>query len=126
GDVQGCEGTVNTPCGADTLSQASKLISTLFAKVAERLAGGGETLLHRLHEEVDREQGLGFAFSPSVDCPLGAQKLHLGMFGEIEQDLVCAAIELLRKGDQCFRAPLVSIRRAPDRDIDTLLLNNSS
>ena len=48
------------------------------------------------------------------------------MGAQVEQNLVGAAIELLREGDEGFGAPLDIVRGTPDRDVQAFLFNDAS
>src|SRR5262245_23212080 len=61
------------------------------------VAAGGHRRLHGLYENVDSEDRLGFALTPSIQRPLGSQVGHVGMVAQIDHDLVGSAVEFLRK-----------------------------
>src|SRR5262245_11591109 len=93
---------------------------------AESDSDAGHPAGHLLYEKVYRKQRLQVAFTPAVHLPLGAEILDVGALREIQYNLISAGIEFLRKRSQWFRSPVCAIRRAPDGDIQTFLLNNAS
>src|SRR5437868_5820271 len=63
--------------------------------LAELSADGDHLTSHRLHEKVEGEERLGISLTPAVHTPLNPQVLDLRPVGEIEQDLIGAAVEFL-------------------------------
>ena len=82
--------------------------------------------LSALGEDVCAEQGFGFALAPTLYLVFGAQELHVRVSAQVEQDLIRAAIEFLREGDQGFGAPLDIVRGTPDGNVQAFLFNDAS
>ena len=61
----------------------------------------------------------------SVSCFLVLCLLTM-VLAQVEQELVCAAIELLRESDEWFCTPIGGVGRAPDRDVQALLFDYAS
>src|SRR5579863_2122664 len=84
----------------------------------------GEFLGQNLGEEVDAEKRLRIALTPAIYRPLGAQELHRTV-GEIEENLVGAAVEFLWKCHQRLDSPIGAIGRAPDGNVNAFLFDDT-
>jgi hypothetical protein len=84
-----------------------------------------DLLLDFLRKNVKTEEWFVVAFSPTLRGPFDAHVLYVRMLRQIEENLIGAAVELLRKSDEGFRTPLLTVDRSPQGNVQALLFNDT-
>src|SRR5208337_1475832 len=98
---------------------------TEHTTLPQQLLGGCAGLCGEfLNLDAKLEQRPRITASPTVDFPIGPQKLESGQLPQIESRRRNSLVELLGIPEQRLRAPIFSVRRTPNRDMQRFLFDD--